>query len=112
MTMKTMKKIAAFKLMIEKFGPWNTWSRAEHLAYGLIRGVEHARMERCSNDNPPTYQVARHLWEADAFEGHEAPPKDGKFRSVPSEIYTAVNEMIVWVKKEPRVKRTADEAAE
>lgn len=112
MTMKTMKKIAAFKLMTEKFGAWKTWSRAEHLAYGLIRGVEHARIERCSNDNPPMYQVARHLWDMNAFEEHEAPAKDGKYHSVPSEIYSAVNEMIVWVKKTPRSKTIASECVE
>lgn len=110
--MKTMKKFAAFKKMTELFGAWNTWSRADHLAYGLIRGVEHSRMERCSNDNPPTYEVARKLWDLGAFEEHPAPPKDGKYRSVPSEITSAVRDLITWVKKEPRVKKPADEAAE
>lgn len=112
MTMKTMKKIAAFKKMTEMFGPWKTWGRAEHLAYGLIRGVEHSRMERCSNDNPPTYEVACKLWDLDAFEEHPVPPKDGKFRSPPRELVNHVSSLITWVKKEPRVKKTTEEAAE
>lgn len=111
--MKTMKKTAAFKKMTETFGPWKTWSRADHLAYGLIRGVEHSRMERCSNDNPPTYEVACRLWELGAFEAHQPPAKEpGRFRSPPREVHDEVRTLIVWVKKEPRVKKTSDEAAE
>lgn len=111
--MKTMKKIAAFKKMTETFGPWKTWSRADHLAYGLVRGIEHSRMEKCSNDNPPTYEVARKLWDLGAYEEHAAPPKDGKYRQVPREIVDEVCSLITWVKKEPRVKKvTDDEAAE
>ncbi len=110
--MKTMKKFEAFKKMVEKFGPWNTWSRSEHIAYGLARGVPYARMERCSNDNPPTYSVASDLWKIGAFEEHEAPPKDGKCRPVPGDVFKQVSDMIVWVKKEPRVKKPADEAAQ
>lgn len=110
--MKTMKKIAAFKKMTELFGPWKTWGRAEHLAYGLVRGVEHSRMEKCSNDNPPTYEVARHLWKLGAFEAHEPPPNDGKYRSVPHEIHSEVGRLITWVKKEPRVKLGTVEAAQ
>lgn len=110
--MKTMKKLAAFKKMTEVFGPWNTWGRSQHLAYGLIRGVEHSRMEKCSNDNPPTYEVACHLWKLGAFEAHEPPPNDGKYRSLPTDIHSEVRTLIVWVKKEPRVKATSNEAAE
>ncbi len=111
--MKTMKKTAAFKLMTEMFGQWNTWGRAEHLAYGLLRGVEHSRMEKCSNDNPPVYDVACKLWELDAFEDHSAPKKEpGRFRSPPREVYNHVKTLIVWTKKVPRVKKVADEAAE
>lgn len=110
--MKTMKKFAAFKKMTELFGPWKTWGRAEHLAYGFVRGVEHSRMEKCSNDNPPSYSVALRLWELGAFEEHPAPPKDGKYRSVPREIHDEIAKLITWIKKEPRVKKPADEAAE
>lgn len=107
-----MKKIAAFKKMTETFGPWKTWGRAEHLAYGLLRGVAHSRMEKCSNDNPPTYEVARHLWKLGALEGHEPPAKDARWPSVPNEVYREVSDLIVWVKKEPRIKKAAEEAAE
>jgi len=111
--MKTMKKTVAFEKMVEMFGPWKTWGREEHLAYGLIRGVEYARMEKCSNDNPPSYGVACKLWELGAFEDHPAPPKEpGKWRSPPREVIDQVCKLIVWVKKEPRVKKSSDEAAE
>jgi hypothetical protein len=37
--MEKLKKQEAFKRATEAFGEWKTWGRAQHLAYGLIRGV-------------------------------------------------------------------------
>jgi hypothetical protein len=110
MIMKKIKKIVAFKKMTEMFGPWKTWSRAVHLTYGLIRGIAYSRMEKCSNDNPPIYWVAYKLWELGAFEAHPPPAKEpDKFRSLPREVYKHVKTLIVWLKKEPRIKKIADE---
>ena len=110
--MLKMKQYEAFAKMTKMFGPWNTWGRAEHIAYGLVRGVPYARMERCSNDNPLATLVEDRLWALGAFPEHSKPAEDGKYRSVPREIYDEVKALVVWVKKEPRVKRNKDEAAE
>lgn len=107
-----MKRYEAFAKMTKLFGPWNTWGRAEHIAYGLARGVPYARMERCSNDNPPSYEAARVLWKLGAFEGHEPPPTSSAYPSVPHALYDEVIKLVVWLKKEPRVKRKTPEAAE
>lgn len=101
--MNTFKKSYAFAAVVKAFGPWNTWGRREHLVYGLIRGVEYSRMERCSNDNPDPYTL-EYIMRRDL--------KDLKLW--PEE--TTVNErqrelasLVVWMKKEPRVKRSAQE---
>lgn len=106
--MLMLKKKVAFELMVKFFGPWNTWDRAAHLAYGLIRGIEYSRMERCSNDNPHAVGVVRALWQLGAWEEH--PYTENK--CPPWACYDEVAKLVVWVKKEPRVKKNADEAAE
>lgn len=99
--MLKLKKQVAFELMVKSFGPWNTWGRAQHLAYGLIRGVEYSRMERYSNDNPHAVTVDYALWRLGAWEEHPF-VNDGKFRSIPRECYDEVQKLIVWVKKPVR----------
>ncbi len=110
--MLKMKKYEAFAKMTKLFGAWNTWGRAEHIAYGLVRGVPYAKMERCSNDNPLSVSIESCLWAIGAFPEHPKPADDGRFRSAPREIYEEVKALVVWVKKEPRVKKDKEEAAE
>lgn len=50
--MLILKRSEAFERAVKAFGPWNTWRRGHHLAYGLARGVAYAVMERTANDNP------------------------------------------------------------
>jgi hypothetical protein len=97
--MLKLKKKVAFELMVKSFGPWNTWGRAEHLAYGLIRGVEYSRMERYSNDNPHSVGIARDLWQIGAWEEHQY--AEGKWP--PRACYDEVEKLVVWVKKPIRV---------
>lgn len=110
--MLKMKRYEAFAKMTKMAGPWNTWGRAEHLAYGLVRDVPYARMERCANDNPLAVAVEKRLWELGAFPEHPKSSEDGKYHCVPREIYDEVKTLVVWVKKTPRVKREKVEAAE
>ena len=106
--MLKMKRYEAFEKMTKQCGPWNTWGRAEHIAYGLVRGVPYARMERCSNDNPNAVTWKHVLWKLGAFEEH--PYVEGGY--LPQALYNVEADLVVWVKKEPRVKRSKDEAAE
>jgi len=110
--MLKMKKYEAFAKMTKLFGPWNTWGRAEHLAYGLVRGVPYERMERCCNDNPLCMGVEACLWALGAFSEHPKSVENGEFRCVPHEIYDAVNALVVWIKKTPRVKKDKVEVNE
>lgn len=100
--MLKLKKKVAFELMVKFFGPWNTWGRAQHIAYGLVRGVEYSRMEKYSNDNPHAVDVVSVLWKLGAWEEHKF-VDDGKFRLAPRECYEEVQKLIVWVKKPIRV---------
>lgn len=59
--MEKLKKQEAFSRAVETFGPWNTWGRADHIAYGLIRGVSYVVMERYANDNPSHYSITSRL---------------------------------------------------
>jgi hypothetical protein len=107
--LKIMKRKNAFELMLKNFGPWKTWGRVQHLAYGLLRGVPYSKMERCSNDNPPEYLVGRLLYEIGAFEQFPPPKKEpGKYYSTPGEINKFMHTLIVWVKKQPRTKKNVE----
>jgi len=68
-----IKKYEAFQRAIKAFGPWATWGRLDHLAYGLVRGVAYARMERTSNDNFCYLSLAERIQQLDGF-----PEKWGK----------------------------------
>lgn len=59
--MEKLSKKEAFSRAIEAFGPWNTWDRSDHIAYGLIRGVPYVAMEKYSNDNPSHYSITSRL---------------------------------------------------
>ncbi len=104
--MVTLKRNKAFEQMIANFGPWNTWGRAQHIAYGLMRGVEYSRMEKYSNDNPHAWPIVRTLWQLGAWEEH--PYAEGKFP--PRACYDEVEKLVVWVPKPAR--EPAVEAAE
>lgn len=90
--MVKLKKYEAFKRAVVAFGhpSEQRWGRAQYLAYGLIRGVPYAVMERCSNDNPH-YGVATALRKLGAW-------PDG----VSLEQSREVEALIVWVRKVPR----------
>lgn len=62
-----IKKFEAFQRAIKAFGPWNTWGRLEHLAYGLVRGVTYARMEATSNDAFCYHGLADRIQQMDGF---------------------------------------------
>lgn len=99
--MVILKRRKAFELMIANFGPWNTWGRGEHLAYGLLRGVEYSRMEKYSNDDPHSTDVVRVLWKLGAWEEH--PYVQGKL--IPVACYDEVSRLIVWNKKPVRDRK-------
>ena len=99
--MEKLKKEEAFARAQAAFGPWREWGRRQHVAYGLIRGVPYVAMERCSNDNPPTYGIAlAHLgaWP-------ELKPVKDKPLIVPEAQRQEVKALVVWVHKKPRGKR-------
>lgn len=97
-----IKKFEAFQRAIKAFGPWNTWGRLEHLAYGIVRGVAYARMERTSNDDFCYRTLAERVQQLDGFE-----TKWGKeFTSVNSDLrQSAIKELQALcprVQKRPR----------
>lgn len=98
--MLKLKKIDAFKLACDKFGPWESWGRSEHLAYGIMRGIPYSSMEKYANDNPHACNgVAMNLWKLEIFK-EEYPLENMKWefcRKVEKEI-------AVWVRKPIRVK--------
>jgi hypothetical protein len=96
-----IKKKEAFKRAIAAFGPWNTWGRAHHLAYGLIRGVAYSRMEKCANDNPHSVPIEWLLYQLGAW----PEVKVANSWSLPREMREEVAKLIVWVRKTPRGKR-------
>lgn len=98
--MLILKKFEAFERAVKAFGPWNTWSRGHHLAYGLARGVPYSSMERTANDNPHS------CWPGI----YPSLVKLGVLDDVPygNDVRTAqdaeVNALVVWVHKVPRVR--------
>jgi hypothetical protein len=109
--LKLSKKVA-FGLMIKHFGPWKTWDRAAHIAYGLIRGVPYSRMERCSNDNPRATMFDYALWKLGAWPDYPYIQVPGRFSSINREHQQEALSLVVWVKKQPRVKHVEVEAAQ
>ena len=126
---KLNKKIA-FERMIANFGPWSGWGRAQHLAYGLVRGVEYSHMEKYANDRPPMSTIVRTLWKLGAWQESSHKPRRNIVRwllelwkpSTPRErpgendklppraCYDEVEKLVVWVRKPAR--ELAKEAAE
>lgn len=113
--MLILKKFEAFERAVKAFGPWNTWSRGHHLAYGLARGVPYARMERTANDNPWSCWpgVHRSLVALGVMEDLSAVPyADVRHDDPRRHLDPAV---MVWVHKVPRVRAaraTVTEAAQ
>jgi len=109
--MEKLKRKEAFDRAVAAFGPWKSWTRSNHLAYGLIRGVEYARMERCSNDAPPIYDAARSAARLGAWPDFEPKPNSWGIFSVPDAYYAEICSAVRWVRKTPRRKPEAfDEA--
>lgn len=108
--MHTLKRSEAFARAQKVFGPWNTWSRAQHLAYGLIRGVEYSRMEKYCNDNPQATMVEYALWELGAWPENPK-PTGGGFHCIPNDLRKEVWSIVVWVHKPvrgPRIRPSRD----
>ncbi len=101
--MLKMKKYEAFAKMTKLCGPWNMWGRAEHIAYGLVRGVPYERMESSANDNPHAVMYIDVLWKVGAWSEHPAPEGNG-FRSPPNVCYQEAITLVKWIKKTPRLK--------
>lgn len=100
--MEKLKKTEAFKRALAAFGSWKTWGRAEHLAYGLIRGVPYAAMERCSNDNPHAVNIA---WALNKLGAWPAYTKVERPWEVPADCRQEAERLVVWVRKTPRGPR-------
>lgn len=102
--MNTLKKRDAYRFMVENYGPWKTWGRFQHLAYGLMRGVAYERMERYANDNPLSdCELWYALWKAGCFE--EFPYVAGtRSWNTPHETYMYVRSIVTWVKKPVRAR--------
>ena len=105
--MLKLKKKQAYELMVNYFGPWYSWGRAQHLAYGLARGIHYVKMEKCSNDNPFAVPFEFYLWKLGCFPEH--PYIEGKkWYQVPDAVLQEIREHVKWIKKEPRVKKIRD----
>lgn len=104
--MLTMKKRLARESVERCCGPWKGWGRAQHLAYGLLRGVAYERMERCANDNPLAVPLVRVLLDAGAFGDVVV----SLHAWIPREIQDEVERLVVWVRKPPRVARENEAA--
>lgn len=109
--MLKLKKKVAFELMVKNYGPWNTWRRVHHLAYGLIRGVAYTRMERWCNDNPHSTSISYVLWKLGAWEENPFTP-DKHWPGWP--CHNEVLSLVQWVRKpvrqrKPKVEVIADE---
>lgn len=107
--MEKVKKKEAFKRAIAAFGEWRSWGRAEHLAYGLIRGVPYAVMEKCANDDSHAFlgmwghcsSIRAALHKLGAWPEYAA----AQYISLPKECLDEVKVLVVWTKKVPRGKR-------
>lgn len=109
--MLKLKKFEAYARMTKLFGPWSTWGRAHHLAYGLIRGVPYAAMERTANDSPWATSYIEALWKLGGWPEHPYPEDHPAWKPTPPAVTREAAGLVAWVKKEPRVRKT-DEAAE
>lgn len=121
--MEKLKKREAFDRAVQAFGDWRGWSRWQHIAYGLIRGVSYPRMERSSNDWLDHYGITRALMQLGAWPepvAEETPrswwerlfSKKAVDRKAAFPSYESIKPrlaevaaLVVWVKKTPRVKK-------
>jgi hypothetical protein len=99
--MEKLKKTEAFARATAAFGEWRSWGRAQHLAYGLIRGVPYEAMEKCANDNPHSVRIVWALYQLGAW------PEVKVDRSylMPEACRKEVEALVVWVRKTPRGPR-------
>jgi hypothetical protein len=106
--MEKLKKFEAFNRAQAAFGPWSTWRRSQHVAYGLIRGVPYVSMERCSNDAPPWGTIAFALAKLGAWPEVVVPANAQPWQvgiGLSQAHRDEVARLVVWVRKEPRGPR-------
>lgn len=101
--MEKLNKYEAFTRAVAAFGAWRTWSRSEHVAYGLIRGVPYSAMERYCNDAPQHYNIASALLKLGAWPAPEGAPRPSY--EILTKYTQDVAALVVWVRKPVRVKR-------
>ncbi len=107
-----LNKKVAFKRMVNLCGNWNTWSRNEHIAYGLIRGIDYERMEKYANDCPCHSSIARILWKLNIWEEYPyVEDNTGIFKSAPIRCYEEVHMLVRWNRKPICIKKTIDSEA-
>lgn len=106
--MEKLKKFEAFSRAQALFGPWRTWHRSQHVAYGLVRGVPYSAMEKCCNDAPPWGSIAFALARLGAWP-EVVVPAGAKPWQVPVGLTQAhrdeVAALVQWVHKTPRGPR-------
>lgn len=106
--MNFLKKKEAFKLMIELFGPWKTWERHHHVAYGLIRQVPYRKMEKYSETKLTPYYVAWCLMLLGAFPDYlDKKWKEVKIWNTPRELSKQVEPLIPWLKGPTKAEKRA-----
>ena len=104
--MERLKKREAFERAVKAFGPWRSWGRAQHVAYGIARGTSYARMEKCSNDIPPWYAIALSLALLGVWPEVKVETNKPRWAwMVPAETAREVEAVIPWTKKVPRGPR-------
>lgn len=128
--MEKIKKSEAFKRAVAAFGEWRTWTRSQHIAYGLIRGVPYSAMERYANDNvdhfritsalialgawpePASEETPRSWWERiwgkKIAEKQSLRPTYEQVKAHIGEVHT----LVVWARKPVREKRVRPQRAE
>lgn len=126
--MEKLKRHEAYDRAVAAFGEWRTWNRSEHIAYGLIRGVPYASMERYANDSPSMYSITLSLvrlgawpepqleetprsWWERLFGKKAADPTRTAYELVSKRI-DEVQPLVKWVRKPVREKRVRPQRAE
>ncbi len=107
-----LNRYEAFERMKAIVGPWSTWQRHHHLAYGLIRGVPYVKMERYCHDNILwiRHQVSRVLWQLGAWPDDPFRiPEEGSHKIFypKNENSKEVDKEMVWVKPPIKDKTTS-----
>lgn len=107
--MEKLKKSEAFIRATQVFGAWGTWSRWEHLAYGLIRGVPYTAMEKCSNDALDHWNIHKALLRLGAwpvvYQFEKDKPEPKMDWSTQTSLINEIKPLVIWVRKTIRGPR-------